>query len=728
MSSKILNIAFLWHQHQPYYKDLVTGKYAMPWVRLHAVKDYYDMAAILEDFPAIRSNFNLVPSLLIQLEDYAQGGATDPHLELTLKPANDLTGQERLWILENFFMANQETMIAPHARYAELSAKRGRYQGSAKDLERMTTYFTRQDFLDLQVWFNLTWMDLYWRKNDPLVKNLFQKGKSFNEEDKALLIAKQREICGMVAAKHKQLQDQGQIEVSTTPFYHPILPLLIDPKIAKTAMPDITLPQQEFRHPEDAEEQIRRAIACYERIFGRKPKGFWPSEGSVSEDVAVLLAKEGVRWIATDEGILNKSLEEKSKYPTMLEPYRFAKDNQEISILFRHHGLSDAIGFTYTRWEDPKSAAQDFMKRLSALRDQMPSGKKEALVPVILDGENCWEFYKNDGWDFLQELYKSLSEDPQVRTVRISDYLEEHPPEKTLARLHPGSWINANYAIWIGHAEDNLAWDALSKTRNFLTDHLKAHPEKTGGEEARLAWEEIYIAEGSDWCWWYGEDHSSANDETFDLLFRKHLMNVYKLLGEEPPNELHTAIKRPKRPGQLLEPMDMLKPKLDGKVTSYFEWRFAGHYKTENVSSAMHKPENVVSSFYYGFDLEKLFFRLDLDPKVLKNQDLFHARILFFKPAGSVVRITLTRQDQGAWKAALVLGQAQQELPLEGAFQKVLELAIPFQTLGIKENEPVEFAILVMDAAGHEIERWPYQSTVTVHRPNPGFFSKSWSA
>jgi alpha-amylase/alpha-mannosidase (GH57 family) len=613
MSGRPLSVLFLWHQHQPYYKDPLSDRYELPWVRMHAIKDYYDMVAILDDFPHIRLNINLVPSLLKQLDDYAAGKLQDRALALTTKQASDLSFEDKLFILQNFFMANWEKMIDPHPRYRELLDKRGRTIGG-DDLPRVIQYFKEQDWRDLQMWFNLAWFDPYWEKNEPLIKRLLEKGKNFTEHDKLEIVALERRICGWVSAKHKELQDKGQIEITATPFYHPILPLLCDTDAARMSMPQATLPER-FSHPEDAQVQIERAVRDHTARFGRPPRGMWPSEGSVSDAAATLMAKAGLQWAATDEAVLALSRRgELHGRNDLYEPYRWESGGHALNFFFRDHELSDAIGFVYTSWNS-SDAVTDFIKRLHDIRTMMTqtSNPPEApVVPVILDGENCWEYYDHDGEPFLRELYTRLTEDPLLQTVLASEYLEKHPPRRTLTSLWQGSWINANYAIWIGHAEDNRAWELLHRTRRFLVDTLNQRPELQNTAQVEEAWEEIYIAEGSDWCWWYGDDHSSANDETFDYLFRKHLMNVYTLLGASVPEDLHLAIKGKQNRHAILPPVDFIKPTLDGRVTSYFEWQSAGVYHTEaGTTGTMHRAQNLLKSIYFGFDLETLYIRID---------------------------------------------------------------------------------------------------------------------
>src|ERR1035437_4410861 len=640
-----LSVLFLWHQHQPLYKDALSNRYELPWVRLHATKDYYDMVALLDEFPTLKANFNLVPSLLSQLDDYAEGKAQDKFLDLTLMPAGSLSFEDRQFMLQNFFMAHWEHMIDPYVRYRELLDKRGRVI-SPDSLSRAQKYFKEQDWLDLQVWFNLTWFDPLWREKDPFIKDLFEKGKSFTEDDKQALAAKQREICALVVSKHKELQDRGQIEVTTPPYYPPILPLLCDTEAARMALPLITLPEHRFQHPEDARMQIQRAIEDYRRRFGKDPQGMWPGEGSVSEQAVRLFAEAGLSWIATDEAVLEHSvLPAAYQREDLYEPYQFMVGEKSLRFYFRDHELSDAIGFVYATW-DPEAAADHFMGRLHDIKSRLKArdGQKSRphVVPVILDGDNCWAYYKQAGAPFLRALSKRLAADPQIQTVRASDYLERAGDIKTLPKVWSGSWINSNFAIWIGHSEDNRAWDLLGRTRAFLQDLLKARPDIGEAPHIKQAWEEIYIAQGSDWCWWYGDDHSSANDETFDYLFRKHLMNVYSLVGEKIPEDLHLAIKRKRVKAPITPPADFIKPQIDGRITSYFEWHSAGVYQTEaGGTGTMHKAENLIKTIYYGFDLENIYFRLD--PNRLMNHENMSGvsiQFIFYKPEMNSVKVT----------------------------------------------------------------------------------------
>lgn len=722
---KKIHLAFLWHQHQPMYKNPVNGIYELPWVRLHACKDYYDTAAILDEFPKIKSNFNLVPSLMIQLEDYANGTAHDKYMDLTLKPASDLTPEDKVFILHNFFMANWDTMVYPFERYRQLLEKRGK-QTSEADLTRIQKYFKQHDMRDLQVWFNLAWMDPYWKENDDLIKHLYQKGEKFTEKEKEDLIKKQIEICGMIITKYKELQDKGQIEVSVTPFYHPILPLLCDTNNAKGSTPHITLPKKRFQHRKDSKIQIHKAVEYYKERFGHAPKGMWPSEGSVAEDVVPLFAEAGLNWVATDEEILFSTKPEyRSNRSKLFQPYRVNIMDNSVNIVFRDHGLSDAVGFVYSRW-DAKHAAKDFIKNIHAIRDSVSHSHKNHLVSVILDGENCWEYYQNDGWDFLRELYRLISEDDSIETVRINDFIESNPPSETLDKLWPGSWINGNYGIWIGHSEDNTAWDYLSETRKFLTDYISENPDSKHSKEVESAWEKIYMAEGSDWNWWYGDDHSSGNDDIFDFLFRQHLIGVYESLGETAPDYLSKSILGVTKKNPTLEPVDFITPILDGKVSNYFEWHPAGYYQVGHAGGSMHQVETILKAFFYGFDLNNIYLRFDLNLKIQESAyKELKFDIIFLNPDGHKASL---RFKNGGKHLKYSIENSSFCTHLDcAAVNKVIELAVPLKDLSLNpDQKDIEFLIAVYKN-GAEIERWPYQSTVSMAKPSKDFLLKNWT-
>jgi alpha-amylase/alpha-mannosidase (GH57 family) len=721
-NTSALAVAFLWHMHQPYYKNAKTGLYQMPWVRLHGLKDYYDMAAVLDYFPQIQQTFNLVPSLIEQIKDYAQDDACDEHLLLTKKPAQDLTGEEKETILSTFFSCSFSTMIRPHARYRWLYEKRGE---DGKKIKAKARNFSIQDFLDLQIWSNLVWIDPIF-KDDPLIHHLFKKGKGFTEEEKGKLLSKQREILGRILPKYRELQDRGQIEISFTPYFHPILPLLCDSDIAKVALPHIQLPKGRFSHPEDAEKQIADGVKLYEETFGRKPKGMWPSEGSVSEQVVPLVAKCGIDWMATDEDILFLSLAtgrfkggtKIQSYPHALyRPYRIAAQDNEVSILFRDHNLSDLIGFVYSSW-DAESAADDFIRRLHRIRERIPKDDlPNSVVAVILDGENCWEYYKNDGHDFLSALYTRLSEDELLRTTTVSDFLRKSGELQKLPHLFPGSWINHNFRIWIGHPEDNLAWDLLKKTRDALIEFEKKEKESSNKEEIlRKAWKEIHVAEGSDWNWWYGDEHHSADSEKFDRIYRSHLLYVYELINCEPPDELYQPIKSQFVSTYFIPPTGYLQPTIDGKRSHFYEWQQAGFFDAGKAGGTMHQVSSLVSGIYFGSDQSKVYFRVDVSLTREEFDKQGYQLILeLLEPSRYRIIIKQGKADLYQRREANQWQMVSSEL--EFAFVKTLELAIPIKILQFENKMEVWFR-LIGERQSEEMERWPATDVIRFDLPS----------
>jgi alpha-amylase/alpha-mannosidase (GH57 family) len=712
--------------HQPFYKDLVTGEYILPWVRLHAVKDYYDMAAVLDRFPEVKINFNLVPSLLLQIEDYVNNKVTDTFLDLTLKEPKDLSLDDRIFILQNFFMANWDNMVKPYPRYQDLLLKRGRFISPA-ELAKVALRFSAQELLDLQVWFNLTWFGFISKHEDPVVKELIGKGRYFTRDDKHAVIDKQMEIMRRVIPKYKELEDRGQIEISTTPFYHPILPLLCDSGVAKEAMPYAKLPGSLFRHPEDAEAQIRAAVEFHQQRFGRKPRGMWPSEGSVSEEIMPLIARAGVKWAATDEAILERTLhkiEMRSRTLSageLYQPYLIEHDGEAVSLLFRNHFLSDQIGFVYYRWS-VRDAVTDFTAHLNNIRVSLPEDGSKYLVSVILDGENAWEYYRDGGREFFEAFYGRLQNDPMVKTVRVSDYLEANPPRKKISRLFAGSWINNNFKIWIGHDEDNEAWDHLNQARLAL--------ESATGGDIKTAWQEIYVAEGSDWCWWYGDDHSSENDAAFDALFRRHLKNVYNLIGRPHPKELDIPIKKLRVVRPIKEPAYLIQPVLDGEITNYYEWLSAGYYDITRARGAMHQIETLLSELYYGFSLTDLYVRLGVNLN-LRNDEVkkYSFAVVFSAPFDAKADISFSAEDgRFIFRFHKLNEKHEWELlhNLESfGLGRIIELGLPFSYLDAKPGQRIEFIVIIYKD-GQELERWPRGGGITVAVPTESYEEEQW--
>ncbi len=596
-------LCFLWHMHQPFYKDLVSGEYRLPWTRMHALKDYYGMVKILEEFPQVKQTFNLVPSMMVQVEEYARGEANDPFLNVALKSAETLTKDEQAFILRNFFMANPNRMIYRYPRFGELFNA----HQAQKDLASGRSSFGAQEFRDLQVLSQVAWFDEEFLEHDPEVRGLVEKGRSFSLDDQALMGRKQREIVAKVIPQYRKLAATGQIEISTTPFYHPILPLLCDSDIAQVSHPHVPLPPR-FRYPADARLQLQRARDYVKTTFGVAPVGLWPSEGSVSDEALAIASEVGFEWAATDNGVLERTLNRGASPDVTYKPYRWARDGREMCMIFRDHLMSDLIGFVYSGM-DSGNAARDFLRRIHENCAGILASGRDAMVPIILDGENAWEYYDRNGRPFFRELYGGIQNDPSMEAITVREAFQKMRPEP-LVNIFPGSWISANFDVWIGAEEDNKAWRLLLDARRAY-DVACSAPEGITEDRRALAMEELMIAEGSDWNWWYGPEHHSDNREEFDQIYREHLANVYRALGRATPPELSLTILRTEARETYTLPSGTIHPVVDGVVGSYFEWMGAGVYGVDQRDGAMHGKRALLKEVLYGSDAKAIYLRVD---------------------------------------------------------------------------------------------------------------------
>lgn len=714
--SKTPNLVFVWHMHQPPYVDPESGKTIMPWVRLHSIHAYYDMASLLDEFPGIRMTFNFSPCLLSQMDTFE-----DLFLDYTMKPASELATEDRKFLLSNFFLCNHETMIRPYPRFWELLKKRGKRGVEETNISS----FSQGDLLDLQVWFNLAWFGFTAEKKEQGIAELRKKGRGFTEEDKAFVIETQRRIMKEVIPLYRKLQDRGQIEISVSPFNHPILPLVYDTDLARRANSGVSLPAR-FNHPEDAKTQVEKAVAFGEKVFGKKPVGMWPSEGSVSPEVLMIMADAGIAWAATDEGILFKSIQGKRE-SLLYTPYFFSSQGRRIAMFFRDRPLSDNIGYNYYK-QIPEDAVLSFARHLEAISAGFE--KRDPCVAVVLDGENPWEYYPGSGEKFLRLLYRFLSE-ASVKTHTPSSYMSEVPTEETLSHIATGSWIEGNFNIWIGQEEDNKGWSLLKKTRDFLTSYLESHPD-IPPENRQKAWEHIYQAEGSDWFWWYGDQFFTEQAMEFDHLFRSHLKAVYIQLTEDTPQFLYVpvvsngAVKVPTS-----VPTSFIKPKLDGEISNYYEWYGAGIYDPENESIDRFRGKGFLSKLLYGFDRENLY--LCLDPgKLMDAESLtglnFHIHIIHKVENKVSIEVpfsydissfSLFRSEDG------VMFQHVRDLE-SIAVDKVIEIAIPFSSLELHEGEEMRMVVEVREG-DRELERYPRHGYIVFAAPTANFDREMWA-
>jgi alpha-amylase/alpha-mannosidase (GH57 family) len=608
-----LRLILLWHQHQPFYKDLVTGEYRLPWVRLHALKDYYGMVKLLDEFPNVHQNFNLVPSLITQIQDYVAGTAQDPFLAVAATPAKDLTQKDRLFALQYLFQANPANLIGRYPRYRELYERFREHGSSAERAER---FFQARDLTDLQVLSQIAWFDEFFL-DEKDVAALIQKERDYSEDDQKFVIARQRELLGKVLPAYADAAKKGSIEISATPFYHPILPLVCDTNAGALSSPGLPLPQNRFRHPEDAREQLVRALDLHQQVFGVRPQGVWPSEGSVSEEALSIAHSLGVKWMATDEGVLGRSTgvffqrDGNGRLPAHLAErlyniHRYENGQTEMHLVFRDHTISDMIGFVYSGM-DPREAAEHLLHNIREAAQPVLEQGRDAVVSVILDGENAWEYYPKSGREFLRRFYDALQHSPGLEAVTISEAIARQRGVSTLKSLVPGSWINSNFNVWIGAPEDNRAWDYLYHAREFYAQNAT----RVSGAQRKLAYEELLIAEGSDWNWWYGPEHHSANDRDFDELYRKHLSNVYQALGATPPDYLVQPITAGEVRPAFTPQTAYIHPRVTGDKIRYFEWMGAAIFTADQRAGAMHGKQFLLDSVHAGIDSTFVYGRLD---------------------------------------------------------------------------------------------------------------------
>jgi alpha-amylase/alpha-mannosidase (GH57 family) len=720
-----VRLALLWHMHQPPYREAETGEFLMPWVRLHATRAYQDMAWILERHPGIRCTVNFTPVLLEQLDEYVAGRARDRFLELTARPAAELGPEERQAILRSFFMVDWERHVRTVPRYWDLLQKRGRDTRSV-DLARIAATFSDEELTDLQALFNLAWMGFAALADDEGLRALAAKGRGFTREDVGYVLAAQRRIMAEVVPRWRRLQERGQVELSTTPYYHPILPLLCDTDAARRALPGVTLPPR-FAHPEDARWHVREAIASHARRFGRPPAGMWPAEGSVSPEALQVLASEGVRWAASDEGVLLHSLPaDAPRLRSLYRPWRVSAGSAgEVAMLFRDRSLSDVIGFTYAK-VPAKEAAQDFLSHVSAIGEAWArdGGQGPATVGVFLDGENAWEHYPESGREFLDRLYATLEASEAVETVTMSD-ATSRAAEPLLARIHSGSWIEASYRIWIGHREDRQAWTALGRVRDAVSA-----AERDGADPDRIAraLRHLYAAEASDWYWWYGEDFTTELAAEFDGLFRGHVIRAALLAGANPPPEALEPIKRAGAEGApgveakpLREPTFLLTPTLDGRETNFFEWQGSGLYRPGQHRGSMYGGAQAFHLLHYGFDLQALYLRLDPAESPARAAEV-----------ATCVRVVVLASDrQTAVDFPLVPDGAPRPGRCRGddlgqaAFAQVLEVALPFAALGLAPG--MKLALSIHALRGEvEVERLPRYGFLAFTVPDADFEHVNW--
>lgn len=574
--------------HQPGYLNLDESTMELPWVRLHSTKAYFDMAWMLERHPSIQCTINFVPILLEQINHYLDG-MHDTYFKISSKPTSTLTRADKAIILKKSFSCNFDTCIATRPRFLELH--------QLAQTDNAVNRFSNQDFLDLTVLFNLSWFGYGTRIEYPLINTLEAKGKQFNEDEKLKVLDLQIAAMRRLFPMYRRLIERNQIEVSTTPYHHPILPLIIDSDSMTRCMPNSPQPER-FKYADDARRQVSLAIQAHEAIFDQPPKGMWPAEGSVSPEALSLLSEFNLKWAVTDETILWRSLGDgKSGRGDLYEPYRLNSSN--TTLFFRDRDLSDAIGFRYARMQS-EAAVDSFLKQVRdvhALTDDSTS----PLVVVALDGENPWEYYQNNGKAFLEALYVRLEQAADINTVRLCDSTMS---TRTLSHLATGSWIDGDFGVWIGGLTENKAWGLLGRARAML-ESQQALSSPAAVERARRM---LLRAQSSDWFWWYGDRFESTDDADFDTLFRGLLRGAYQTLNVSVPPDVDQPLVGGVIRSEIHAPLALISPNFNAPATALVCWNDAGRYTTTSGSMALGTRH--FGTTFFGFDEHRLFFRI----------------------------------------------------------------------------------------------------------------------
>lgn len=539
-----LKVVLCWHMHQPQYSEPMRGMYQLPWTYLHAIKDYVDMAWHLESVPGAKAVVNFAPTLIEQIADYDEqlsarfkgtGRLKDPLLIALDSPVQPASVEARKKLISDCLRANDEKLIAPFPHFAKLASMA---RGFLEDIEQLH-YINDQFMVDMVVWYHLAWMGESVRRSDVRIQALMKKGSLFTFHDRRQLMLVIGELLNDLIPRYRRLAETGRVELSVTPYAHPIVPLMLDINSTLEAMPDAPLPEI-TNYPggeERAHWHMEEGLRVFESYFGFRPKGCWPSEGAVSEDTLSLIYRHGFTWAATGENVLRNSFN-LSDMPeaSVHKPYKLAGDSP--ACFFRDDGLSDLIGFTYTKW-GADDAVDDFINHLLTIKSNT-EGDKDRVLSVILDGENAWEYYSYNGYYFLQSLYKRLAAHPEIEITTFSESLERGVRATDLPNLVAGSWVYGSFSTWIGDPDKNRGWDLLSQAKHVF-DKVTAERKFDADTELALK-RQLAICEGSDWFWWFGDYNSADSVSDFERLFRLHLSNLYQMLGEEVPQNLSETV------------------------------------------------------------------------------------------------------------------------------------------------------------------------------------------
>ena len=744
-----LNLAIVWHQHQPYYKNVLTGKYEMPWVRVHTSQEYLDSPKILMEHPGVTVTFNIVPSLIEQIEDYAENGVLDRNTEWLEKGIDGLTEVEKHTLQFEFFWVpswqyNQDNEASRFYHYLHNKTM----HNLTPETIMMDALLPDDELFDLCVLYHLFQISPWYAQGryeederDQGILALYDKYGGFDQADLDYVLDKQIGLMADVLPVYAEARDRGQAEIITSPYSHPILPLLM--------MPGWYNEGGRFVHKEawydDVVKHLDMAKEMYRGYFGDDPVGMWPSEQSVSQAVIEPIADAGIKWMISDEMVLAASGFDTDDNNVLCRPYIVEDGGKQINMVFRDRVISDRIAWQYGKM-DAKAAVDDFLAYVGDVKNSLDD-PADSLLTVALDGEN-WMFMsfveRDNGRTFLDELYGRLKNTDWIRTVGVWEHIERHPPDPVLEKIDTlaencpngaGSWIDGTMSTWSGEEEESLGWERLIAARDLVVSRQKENPADPALEDA---WKSVYAAEGSDWFWWYGLDQDSGYDELWDELYKIHLMNIYTSLGEEFPPYLKNLWLPPEEPTR--KATDVIDPGIDGYAIPG-EWE--GAYAFSDVDDAAVPDEWDIEGLEVGYSSRNLYLKLNMardDLRYLWKNEEVDLALYLGAPNARDMNIFSTNyvtkfgenplNYPAKWRIKIildeVLGSGRTKFAVyeadgkenwvykldktgeETAVGEVMEIAIPFKTLEIAAGDEFRLrAVIANTSSGKDVDIAP---------------------
>jgi len=744
---KKLSIAFVWHLHQPNYGTHSDDVMLMPWTRLNAVQTYAGMLDYLSKYPNLKLNFDISPVLLDAIEGYAKGELSDIHSNLTLTPVEELTQDDMEFVLNYFFDLDYNRYIAKYPRYVDL------YRRRFANEELDTDDFSMSGYSDIMTLFNLVWFTDKQIAEYPEVAEVAAKGKHYAGKHREVLLEAQRDIISKIIPNFRKYISENRVEILTCPYYHPILPLLADMDSAKTFSLRNPLPGSDIKMPDCVRAQIESGLKRTEEIFGVKPTGMWAPEQCISNDVIKMMSDAGIKWTISDETVLSDTINKEIVRDFKgfhQDPFDLCRtysvdfgENRDFRIIFRDAVLPNLLSFEYPNY-DAKTAAKDLYDRIKVVSNKIQNAPSENhLLTIAMDGENAWRNYADGGVEFLDELYKLISEDSTLETVKISEYMEKVDGVKKLESIKTGSGIKKDFRFWTAEPVKNMAWRYLFN----VYEDLKNFEQYEDPEKIKEAYKELYTAQGSDWFWWFGEPNDSGQDHLFDYLFREHLKSIYTILEKPVPEHLEKPLTTfSGKPSRI--PKGLISPTLRGKADYDEEWRNAGCI--DIPASPLMQENKLFNKIFFGSDYDNLYLLFDVNRYIYSLQtggEQIYQVYIYIKTNKDEFQYTapvrpLNKTEnvctliKNAYSHEIKLTFMQDKtFPLffakaiknnlwvmdknnsiEYIYDEVIEMKIPFDDLGVNPDEKIDFFI-INGTFGRVEDVYPQDLWLTVKRP-----------